>query len=149
MNLIDRLLGKNSKATQIANARLDLPLPQVMRGTNFYSGIGMQDLFAQLSRRLPNSTKDWSNICGDLMLNSIVAISMDYFIRAFAEARPMVYRLVPGSENEYEKYYSRISYYYNNYFLYSRTYCTSFYIDNKYKSMIPKLLDTTLDFSFD
>jgi HK97 family phage portal protein len=102
MGIFDIFLGR--KATQIANARLDLPLPQVMRGTNFYSGIGMQDLFAQLSRRLPNSTKDWSNICGDLMLNSIVAISMDFFIRAFAEARPMVYRLIPGSDSEYEKY---------------------------------------------
>ena len=102
MNFIDRLLGKNSKATQ-ANVRMDLPLPTVMRGTNFYSGIGLQDLYAQLSRRLPNSTKDWSLICGDLMLNSIVAISMDYFIRAFAEARPMVYRLIPGSDSEYEK----------------------------------------------
>jgi HK97 family phage portal protein len=104
MGIFDRFLGRNSKATQIANPRMDLPLPQVMRGTNFYSGIGMQDLFANLSRRLPNSTKDWVGICGDLMLNSIVAISMDYFIRAFSEARPMVYRLIPGSESEYEKY---------------------------------------------
>jgi HK97 family phage portal protein len=103
MGIFDRLLGKSTKATQ-ANVRMDLPLPQVMRGTNFYSGIGMQDLFANLSRRLPNSTKDWVGICGDLMLNSIVAISMDYFIRAFSEARPMVYRLIPGSESEYEKY---------------------------------------------
>jgi HK97 family phage portal protein len=103
MGIFDRFLGRNSKATQ-ANPRMDLPLPTVMRGTNFYSGIGMQDLFAQLSRRLPNSTKDWSLICGDLMLNSIVAISMDYFIRAFSEARPMVYRLIPGSDSEYEKY---------------------------------------------
>ena len=103
MGIFDRFLGRNSKATQ-ANPRMDLPLPTVMRGTNFYSGIGMQDLFAQLSRRLPNSTKDWTSICGDLMLNSIVAISMDYFIRAFSEARPMVYRLIPGSDSEYEKY---------------------------------------------
>ena len=104
MGILDRLLGRNTKATQIANPRMDLPLPQVMRGTNFYSGIGMQDLYANLSRRLPNSSKDWTIICGDLMLNSVVAISMDYYIRAFAEARPMVYRLVPGSESEYEKY---------------------------------------------
>ena len=104
MGIFDRFLGRNSKATQIANARMDLPLPQTMRGTSFYSGIGLQDLFANLSRRLPNSTKDWVGICGDLMLNSIVAISMDYFIRAFAEARPMVYRLIPGSDSEYEKY---------------------------------------------
>jgi HK97 family phage portal protein len=104
MNFIDRLLGRNTKATQIANARMDLPLPQTMRGTSFFSGIGMQDLFGNLSRRLPNSTKDWTLICGDLMLNSIVAISLDFFIRSFAEARPMVYRLVPGSDSEYEKY---------------------------------------------
>ena len=39
-------------------------------------------------------------------------------------------------------------FYKNNYFLYSRTYCTSFYVDNKYKKLIPKLLNTTLNFSF-
>jgi len=93
----------NNKKAMVSNVSQNLPLPTVMRGTNFYSGIGMQDLFANLSRRLPNSTKDWVGIAGDLMLNSIVAISMDYFIRAFAEARPMVYRLVPGSDSEYEK----------------------------------------------
>lgn len=40
-------------------------------------------------------------------------------------------------------------FYNKNYFLYSRTYCTSFYIDNKYKNIIPKLLDTSTNFFFD
>ncbi len=101
MGIFDRFLG-NKKAI-VSNVNQNLPLPTVMRGTNFYSGIGMQDLYANLSRRLPNSTKDWVSVAGDLMLNSIVAISMDYFIRAFAEARPMVYRLITGSDSEYEK----------------------------------------------
>ena len=104
MGIFDRFLGnKESKATQIANPNQNVPLPMVMRGQNFLSGIGLQDMFANLSRRLPNSVKDWTTVCQDLMLNSIVAIGMDFYIRAFAEARPMVYKLVEGSDSEYEK----------------------------------------------
>ena len=96
-----RLSAKNQP---IANISQNLPLPTVMRGQNYLSGIGLQDLFANLSRRLPNTNKDWQNIAGDLMLNSIVAIAMDYYIRGFSQALPMVYRLVEGSDTEYEKY---------------------------------------------
>ncbi len=104
MGIFDRFLGRAQKNQPIATVNQNLPLPQVMRGYNYLSGIGLQDLFANLSRRLPNTSKDWQNIAGDLMLNSIVAIGMDYYIRAFSQALPMVYRLVPGSESEYEKY---------------------------------------------
>lgn len=104
MGIFDRFLGRAEKSQPIANVNQNLPLPQVMRGYNYLSGIGLQDLFANLSRRLPNTSKDWQNICGDLMLNSIVAIAMDYYIRGFSQALPMVYRLVEGSETEYEKY---------------------------------------------
>jgi HK97 family phage portal protein len=97
-------LRPSAKNQPIANISQNLPLPTVMRGQNYLSGIGLQDLFANLSRRLPNTSKDWQNICGDLMLNSIVAISMDYYIRGFSQALPMVYRLVEGSDSEYEKY---------------------------------------------
>ena len=104
MGIFDRFLGRAEKSQPIANVNQNLPLPQVMRGYNYLSGIGLQDLFANLSRRLPNTSKDWQNICGDLMLNSIVSIAMDYYIRGFSQALPMVYRLVDGSETEYEKY---------------------------------------------
>ena len=39
-------------------------------------------------------------------------------------------------------------FYKKNYFLYSRTYCTSFYVDKKYIKIIPKLLNTSLKYSF-
>ena len=104
MGIFDRFLGRSAKNQPIATINQNLPLPQVMRGANYLSGIGLQDLFANLSRRLPNTSKDWQNIAGDLMLNSIVSIAMDYYIRAFSQALPMVYRLVEGSESEYEKY---------------------------------------------
>jgi HK97 family phage portal protein len=103
MGLFD-FLRPAQKNQPIANISQNLPLPTVMRGQNYLSGIGLQDLFANLSRRLPNTSKDWQNIAGDLMLNSIVAIAMDYYIRGFSQALPMVYRLVEGSDTEYEKY---------------------------------------------
>ena len=39
-------------------------------------------------------------------------------------------------------------FYKKNYFLYSRTACTSFYVDIKYKKIIHKVLNTTIDFTF-
>jgi HK97 family phage portal protein len=104
MSIFDRFFGRAQKNQPIATINQNLPLPQTMRGANYLSGIGLQDLFANLSRRLPNTNKDWQNIAGDLMLNSIVAISLDYYIRGFSQALPMVYRLVEGSDSEYEKY---------------------------------------------
>jgi hypothetical protein len=72
----------------------------------------------------------------------------------FKKIRPNLITIEDANDNDYDiknLLRNKINnlFYYNNYFLYSRTYCTSFYIDNKYKNMIPKLLDTTLDFSFD
>ena len=85
----------------IAKRGDELPLPQTMRTQGYYTGIGNQDLYAMLSRRLPSSQRDWSATAGDLLLNSIVAISMDYFVRAFTQAVPMVYTQV--SDTEWEK----------------------------------------------
>ena len=101
MGFFDRFLGKSEKANAIPT--MNLPIPLQASGVNYLSAIGLRDLYANLSRRLPGSLKDWTSVTGDLMLNSIVAISMDYFIRAFSEARPAVYRLIPGSIDEYEK----------------------------------------------
>ena len=101
MGFFSNLFNKESKAAAIPNQ--NLPIPLQASGVNYLSAIGLRDLYANLSRRLPGSQKDWVSVAGDLMLNSIVAISMDFFIRAYAEAVPMVYRLIPGSETEYEK----------------------------------------------
>lgn len=91
-----------SKKDMIARRGEELPLPLIMRERNYLFGTGGNDLYAMLSRRLPSSQRDWTSTAGDLMLNSIVAISMDYYVRAFSQAVPMVYRQV--SENDWEKY---------------------------------------------
>lgn len=93
---------KNTKQNIIAKQNEELPLPTVMRRQGWLTGIGGQDLYAQLSRRMPSSQRDWSATAGDLMLNSIVAISLDYFVRAFTQAVPMVYTQVSSSEWEKE-----------------------------------------------
>jgi HK97 family phage portal protein len=101
MGFFSNLFNRESKAAAVPN--MNLPIPLQASGVNYLSAIGLRDLFANLSRRLPGTLRDWTSVTGDLMLNSIVAISLDFFIRAFAEATPAVYRLVPGSIDEYEK----------------------------------------------
>jgi HK97 family phage portal protein len=101
MGFFSNLFNRESKAAAVPTQ--NLPIPLQASGVNYLSAIGLRDLYANLSRRLPGSQKDWVSVAGDIMLNSIVAISMDFFIRAYSEARPMVYRLIPGSETEYEK----------------------------------------------
>jgi HK97 family phage portal protein len=100
MGLIDTLLGR--KATPVAKVNELLPLRTTMRNQGYLTGIGGQDLYAYLSRRLPGSLKDWTSVAGDLMLNSIVAISIDFFIRAYSQAVPMVYE-PSDKDGEYEK----------------------------------------------
>lgn len=100
MGLFDNLFGR--KSTPVANPTELLPLQQTMRTRGYLTGIGGNDLYAYLSRRLPGSYKDWTSVAGDLLLNSIVAISMDYYIRAFSQAVPMVYQK-SNKDDEYEK----------------------------------------------
>ena len=100
MGFFDNLLGR--KATPVANPTELLPLQTTMRTRGYLTGIGGQDLYAYLSRRLPGSLKDWTSVTGDLMLNSIVAIAMDYYIRGFSQAVPMVFQL-SDKDDEYEK----------------------------------------------
>ena len=100
MGFIDNLLGR--KSTPVAKPNELLPLQQTMRTRGYLTGVGGNDLYAYLSRRLPGSLKDWTSTAGDLLLNSIVAISLDYYIRAFSQAVPMVYEL-SDKDDEYEK----------------------------------------------
>jgi HK97 family phage portal protein len=100
MGFLDNILGR--KNTPVAQVDKLLPLQTTMRQTGYLTGIGGQDLYAYLSRRLPGSIKDWTSVAGDLMLNSIVAISMDYYIRAFSQAVPMVWTKTDKAD-EYEK----------------------------------------------
>ncbi len=83
MGFFDNLFGR--KSTPVANPTELLPLQQTMRTRGYLTGIGGNDLYAYLSRRLPGSFKDWTSVSGDLLLNSVVAISMDFYIRAFSQ----------------------------------------------------------------
>lgn len=102
MGIFDNIFGRKPETKVTSNPKELLPLQQVMRGVGYYTGVGNQDLYAYLSRRLPGSFKDWSSQAGDLMLNSIVAIAMDYYIRAFSQAVPMVFEK-SEKDDEYEK----------------------------------------------
>jgi HK97 family phage portal protein len=92
---------KNTKQVNQAITDENLPLPLRMRQQGYLTGIGGNDLYAMLSRRLPSSSRDWSVVAGDLMLNSIVAIAMDYYVKAFSQAVPMVYQ--KNIDGAYEK----------------------------------------------
>jgi HK97 family phage portal protein len=63
----------------------DLPMPFNSSRNGFITGIGMGNLYSLNTNRLPGSLKAWKNICGDLDLNSIVTIAMDYYIRNFPQ----------------------------------------------------------------
>lgn len=102
MGFFDNLFGKKSETKVTSNPKEMLPLQQQMRGVGYYTGVGNQDLYAYLSRRLPGSYKDWVSVAGDLLLNSVIAISIDYYIRGFSQAVPMVYKK-SDKDDEYEK----------------------------------------------
>jgi HK97 family phage portal protein len=102
MGIFSDLFGRKPETKVTSNPKELLPLQTTMRTQGYLTGIGNQDLYAYLSRRLPGSLKDWTSVTGDLMLNSIVAISLDYYIRAFSQSVPMVFQL-SEKDDEYEK----------------------------------------------
>ena len=61
---------------------------------------GNGSLTSLLTRNLPGSHRDWKTEAGDLGLNSIVAISMDWFMRNFSQSVPKVYRYVNPEQVE-------------------------------------------------
>jgi HK97 family phage portal protein len=95
MGLFDRF---RSKATAAPNALL--PPPLIQRQTSYFTGTGNGDFWSLLTRNLPGSSFNWRNQAGDLMLNSIVAIGMDWYIRNWSQGVPTVRRLMPDGQVE-------------------------------------------------
>lgn len=95
MGLFDRF---RSKATAAPNALL--PPPLIQRQTSYFTGTGNGDFWSLLTRNLPGSSFNWRNQAGDLMLNSIVAIGMDWYIRNWSQGVPTVRRPMPDGQVE-------------------------------------------------
>lgn len=95
MGLFDRF---RSKATAVPNALL--PPPLIQRQTSYFTGTGNGDFWSLLTRNLPGSSFNWRNQAGDLMLNSIVAIGMDWYIRNWSQGVPTVRRPMPDGQVE-------------------------------------------------
>jgi len=95
MGLFDRFIGK---ATAAPNALL--PPPLIQRQTSYFTGTGNGDFWSLLTRNLPGSSFNWRNQAGDLMLNSIVAIGMDWYIRNWWQGVPVVRRPMPDGQVE-------------------------------------------------
>ena len=95
MGLFDRFIGK---ATASSSALL--PPPLIQRQTSYFTGTGNGDFWSLLTRNLPGSSFNWRNQAGDLMLNSIVAIGMDWYIRNWSQGVPVVRRPMPDGQVE-------------------------------------------------
>jgi HK97 family phage portal protein len=95
MGLFDRFIGK---ATASPSALL--PPPLIQRQTSYFTGTGNGDFWSLLTRNLPGSSFNWRNQAGDLMLNSIVAIGMDWYIRNWSQGVPVVRRPMPDGQIE-------------------------------------------------
>jgi HK97 family phage portal protein len=95
MGLFDKLLGK---ATASPSALL--PPPLIQRQTSYFTGTGNGDFWSLLTRNLPGSSFNWRSQAGDLMLNSIVAIGMDWYIRNWSQGVPVVRRPMPDGQVE-------------------------------------------------
>ena len=95
MGLFDRFIGK---ATASPSALL--PPPLIQRQTSYFTGTGNGDFWSLLTRNLPGSSFNWRSQAGDLMLNSIVAIGMDWYIRNWSQGVPVVRRPMPDGQVE-------------------------------------------------
>lgn len=95
MGLFDRF---RSKATAAPSSLL--PPPLIQRQTSYFTGTGNGDFWSLLTRNLPGSSFNWRNQAGDLMLNSIVAIGMDWYVRNWSQGVPTVRRPMPDGQVE-------------------------------------------------
>lgn len=96
MSLIDRILGRKAAA----NPTAPLPLPLGQSRDLYLTGYGSGQLQTLLRRALPNSTRDWSKVAGDLGLNSVVATAIDWYVRNWPQAVPRVMRRVDSQQAE-------------------------------------------------
>ena len=77
-----------------------LPVATSTYGFNRIAAYGSGQIVSLLTRRLPGSHRDWKSEAGDLGLNSIVAIAIDWYNRNFSQAIPKVYSVVNQEQVE-------------------------------------------------
>jgi HK97 family phage portal protein len=82
---------KSKKANTLPSSA-QAPFPLSQSGFNRLNAYGNGSLSSLLTRQLPGSQRDWSKEAGDLGLNSIVAVAIDWYNRNFSQAIPKVYR---------------------------------------------------------
>jgi HK97 family phage portal protein len=84
-----------------AAARRNEPLPPPLASrSNTAIGTGSGQLVSFLTRRLPGSHRDWAREAGDLGLNSVVAVALDWYVRNWAQGQPQVMRYVGNGQSE-------------------------------------------------
>ena len=94
MGIFDRFLGTKAAANQTEA----LPLPLAQSRDRMLTGFGNGQLYSRLRRALPGSHKDWSAVAGDLGLNGIVAVAIDWYVRNWSQGVAKVYRPVDSSQ---------------------------------------------------
>lgn len=94
MGIFDRFLGTKAAANQTEA----LPLPLAQSRDRMLTGFGNGQLYSRLRRSLPGSHKDWSAVAGDLGLNGIVAVAIDWYVRNWSQGVAKVYRPVDSSQ---------------------------------------------------
>jgi HK97 family phage portal protein len=94
MGILDRFLGTKAAANQTEA----LPLPLAQSRDRMLTGFGNGQLYSRLRRSLPGSHKDWSAVAGDLGLNGIVAVAIDWYVRNWSQGVAKVYRPIDGSQ---------------------------------------------------
>ena len=77
-----------------------LPPPISQSRRSVFGGSGSGSLANALSRVLPGSNRDWSTVAGDLMMNSVVASSIDWYARNFHQCRPVILAQVESETEE-------------------------------------------------
>lgn len=68
-----------------ANPKEVLPGPNYINYSNGLYGRGDGNMLAMLFKKLPSSNRDWVSEAGDLSLNSIVAISVRWYLTNFSQ----------------------------------------------------------------
>lgn len=90
----------DSIRARFASPQQPLPLPLAQSRDLFWSGMGNGQLTYRLRRGLPGSHKAWSEIAGDIGLNGVVAVNIDWYIRNFPQSVPKVMRKVDDHVEE-------------------------------------------------
>jgi len=93
MGFFDKYFNKKAVQKNDNSLMLPPPMTQTQRSYQVF-GYGSGSLYSLLKVLMPGSSRDWRGVAGDLTLNGIVAVCLDWLIRNYNQARPRVYRKV-------------------------------------------------------